>query len=507
MEILQKLTNNNISTKKKTKFILSFIGTLLYGFGGLTTMGIGQYNVYITSYFYHNKVNIDMQYGNLIMPIIMLSNSIFSPLAGYMENKIGLYLSLALSSILIELGVILFINQISISFSLILIIFLGFSSGIGMSFPGKNLYYYYPKRGGFLGSVMGSCFIIISTIMGVVGEKIINPEKYTLKKGEQFYPLQISQNYKKYFKYILFINPFTLILALLLIKKYNPELDKESNEENNNINENNMKKNKIKKDENYSKNIKMAVLDKRIWRIIGINIFTPFVIGFSRITFRVYGALASISGAVMQYSIFFTGFSNVIVGPIWGYISDKYSYEILMKIICSCCIFHALILSILIKSNTIYLICIFLGSIIISGFFASSRLHILKVYGIKYSLEISGIIGIFGGIFNILNSSLSLIISKFYHKGEELQVAYRYVYIIGILISGIGFYLSIHEKDDEFQYLFSPKQSEYLTMINIDSKETKDKNINSNENNFSEDKEIELEMEINTSNSTEDKLD
>ena len=504
MKIIEKLTNSNNLKKKKTKFILSFIGTIIYGLGGITSMAIGHYSVYITSYFHHKQVKIDMQYGNLILPIIMLSHSIFSPLAGYVESKIGLYLSLILSTFLQELGILLFINQISISFSLMLIIFLGFSNGIGMSIPGKNLYFYYPKKGGIIGSLMGSSFIILGTTMGVIGEKIINPGKYTLNKGEQFYPLEISQNYKKYFKFILCLNPFTLIIALLLIKKYNPSFEEDQTEDNTNM----KKKDIFKKDNNYSKNIKMAVFDKRIWRIIGINLATPFVISFSRNTFRVYGALASMSGAVMQYSILFTGFSNVIVGPIWGYINDKYSYEIIIKIICSCCIFQALIITIFIKSNVVYLICIFLGSIIASGFMSASSLHVLKVYGIKYSLEISGIIGMFGGIFNILNSSLSLIISKFYHTGEELQVAYRFVYLIGIAISATGFYLAFHEKDDKFIYLFSPNENEYLTMINSDSKDinTINNNINSKENGFNEPKEIELEVEMNSSTSTEDKL-
>ena len=494
-----------ISKKKKTKFILSFIGTIFFALGSITSMAIGHYSVYITSYFHHKKVKIDMQYGNLVMPIIMLSHSIFSPLAGYIENKIGLYLSLTLSTFLQEIGILLFINQTSVSISLMLIIFLGFSNGIGMSIPGKNLYFYYPKKGGIIGSLMGSCFIVLGSVMGITGEKIINPGKYTLGKEEQFYPLEISQNYKKYFKYILCLNPFTLIIALLLIKKYNPAFEEELTEENN-MN----KKELFEKDQNYSKNIKMAVLDKRIWRIIGINVLTPFVISFSRNTFRVYGALASISGTIMQYSILFTSFSSVFVGPIWGYINDKYNYEIIIKIICSCCILQALTFTLFIKSNVIYLISIFFGSIIGSGFMSASSLHVLKVYGIKYSLEIGGIIGMFGGIFNILNSSISLIISKYYHTGEELQVAYRFVYLFGIAISATGFFLAFHEKNDKFVYLFSPNEIEYLTMINSESKDInsiKSKNIKEKEHSLYEPKEIELETEINSSTSIEDKLD
>ena len=71
MKLFEKFQTINF-TKKKTRFILSFIGTIIFGIGGITSMGISQYSVYITSYFHHQKVDIDMQYGNLIMPILMI---------------------------------------------------------------------------------------------------------------------------------------------------------------------------------------------------------------------------------------------------------------------------------------------------------------------------------------------------------------------------------------------------------------------------------------------------
>ena len=231
--------------------------------------------------------------------------------------------------------------------------------------------------------------------MGIFGEKIINPEKYTLKKGEQFYPLEISQNYLKYYRFILFIKPFALFLSLLLIKKYDPVYDEELVQEDINFIYNKNNKIFFKKDENYSKNIKSAIINKRIWRIVGISNLTLFVYNFSNNTFRVFGALASVNGAVMQYSLIFTMFINIVVGPIWGYIIDKYKYEIIIKILSVCLTIQALFFSIFIKSNTIYIIFIMFGSIIGTGFISASNLHILRVYGIKYNIEIKGIINFF----------------------------------------------------------------------------------------------------------------
>ena len=477
MKSEEKKLSSSFTKSKKLKFISSFIGTLLYGSSGIISLGINQFSVYITSYFHHNDIQIDMQYGNLVTPIILLSNSLSSPLGGFFEKKIGFYKTLIFSNILIEIIILIFINQMNIYFSLGLIILLGFMGGLGMGIPGKNLFYYYPNKGGTLSSFINSAFISCGIIIGFIGEKIINPGKYTLKKGEQFYPLEVSVNYIKFYKYYLYLNPLILISSLLLIKKYDKKYDKLIETENKA--KTNIDKNKKSKD-NYKNNIKAAIKNKRIWLIISMVTMTPFVLNFSRSTFRVYGALVSMSGGVMQYSQLFIGFSMVFILPLFGIINDKYSYKIMIRIITLGCIIHSVIFSLFIKSNLIYLINIIFGSVLGAGFISTTNLHILKVYGIKYSIEIGGIIGIFSSIFSILNGIISFIISKYYHTGEELQQAYRYIYLIGIILTCFGFFLSSIEKEDKFVYPYDSNdkdEEEYSNIINSDVNDKKIKEI------------------------------
>ena len=98
------------SKSKKIKFILSFIGTIIYNISGLISLGISQFSVYITSFFHHNNIPIDMQYGNLVSPIILFSNSLSSPLGGFFEKKFGFYKTLIVCNIFIELLIFIFIN-------------------------------------------------------------------------------------------------------------------------------------------------------------------------------------------------------------------------------------------------------------------------------------------------------------------------------------------------------------------------------------------------------------
>ena len=57
---------------------------------------------------------------------------------------------------------------------------------------------------------------------------------------------------------------------------------------------------------------------------ISYSIFSQFAFGFLVSSFRVYGALISINGALMQYAPLFFGLSQIIFGPIWGIINDKF---------------------------------------------------------------------------------------------------------------------------------------------------------------------------------------
>ena len=102
-------SNNKINQKRR--FILTFIGTIIYFIGIMTPFGIGQYSVYITSYFHNFNPKINIQLGNLMMPILFLSLSLSSPLGGFLDHKFGMHLTLIINSIILELLIFVFIIQ------------------------------------------------------------------------------------------------------------------------------------------------------------------------------------------------------------------------------------------------------------------------------------------------------------------------------------------------------------------------------------------------------------
>ena len=112
--------NNKINQKRR--FILTFIGTIIYFIGIMTPFGIGQYSVYITSYFHHFNPKINIQLGNLMMPILTLALSLSSPLGGILEHKLGMHLTLIIGSVILELLIFIFITQTNIYITFLLII-------------------------------------------------------------------------------------------------------------------------------------------------------------------------------------------------------------------------------------------------------------------------------------------------------------------------------------------------------------------------------------------------
>ena len=337
------------------------------------------------------------------------------------------------------------------------------SVGLGINIQGKNLCYYYPERKGLIISCTKFIMIIIGAFISVYGEKLINPSKIVLKKGEIFYPLEISINYIKFYKIALFIIPITSLLSACLVQKHDQLLDNSNliiNQEDDEI------ENKKLKNGNYAKNFKASILNNPIWNISFMAALILFSIDFSESTFRVYGALVSFNGTIIQYSSLLIGLAYIIFEPLWGIIYDKFSFNITIKIICICSIIHSAILSIFIQSNLIYFICILIGSIIISGFNTVFQSYMMKIYGMKYFLEIGGILGITSSIFNIFKAILSFLVSKYYNTGNELQIPYRIIYIVGIFLAISGFCFGMKENDNGFVYPFNISEEDNLGNIN-----------------------------------------
>ena len=229
----------------KNEFVSAFIGFVGVSLILSYTFPVMNFSVYITSYIHETQTFVTMYFGLFLGIIANISMSIGRPISHFIEKRFGLIITVLLCLVLI-LGaniVFLYLNNIWLFYFLSLVI--QFSSGVINSLCMKNLIFYRPKRKGFIMVSIRLLSNILKSGLTLLGEKIINPEGYTLKPGEEYYPKRISENFVRYFQLGFIIIPIGAIIFILFIRVFNIELYRS-----NTLKEEKEREDKIKSNEN-----------------------------------------------------------------------------------------------------------------------------------------------------------------------------------------------------------------------------------------------------------------
>ena len=249
----------------KNKFLSACIGTLGIFLGTCFIIPIPGFSVYITSYIHEKQEFVTMHYGFFFNLIFAISTTIGMSLGGFLELKFGFILTTLTGLLIITAADVFMLNVQNIWFCYILIFFISTGSGMSNSLLGKNLALYNPNKKGLIISLLGSIISLLAGVFSITGEKLVNPEGYTLNKTEEYYDYKYSSSTYKYFSLGFFIIPFGAIIFLLFIINFEKEdsKEKESNEpfmeeetkENKNENNNEENKNENNNEENKNDNI------------------------------------------------------------------------------------------------------------------------------------------------------------------------------------------------------------------------------------------------------------
>ena len=440
--------------QNKRNFLKTFLGTIIFSVSNSPSMILLVLSVYITSYIHLKQKFVTMHYGTFFGPISQISMTIVGPIAGILDEKIGFHKTLILGSSIIFISLIGIYNQQNIYIFYILLALKGIGTGICLPLPGKNLIMYVPGKKGFISSTLMIPNILLATFFGFLGEKIINRNGYTLnpKIGEQFYPEYICINIKKYFIICILVFPIGRIISLFLIKKYK-------------TNSNNIKQNDIKKLENSSieittttensqrenNSVKKALKNRRYWLIVGITFFASFSQHFIMGTSRTFGALIGINGTILQYLGIARSLSLIIISPIFGLLVDKIGSKYILTGITLLSSLISLNFAIFINETYAFIILNILECIVFSGFITAMNPHMMHVFGIKNSVILGGVNGIFSTISSIIVSFIAFGISRFY-KTELLKIPYRICFFVISLFDFFSFILTFFDSDKPFNY-------------------------------------------------------
>lgn len=467
---------------KKAKFILSFLSATIFQFGVSVLIATGNLNVYFISYIRHKDSWVNMQYGNIMTPCMMLFLSAFSPLSGVMENLVGPRLTLLISGLIMELSLFLFYLQRNLFLFYSIALLLGFGSGLSANIAIKNACYYYPRKKGVIGSGVMSIAGLGIGFYSAMGERIINPNGEKVKNiKDPFYSEEVSMNTKKFFLFAMIVIPICLFLTLLLFFKYDPSVEnesvdqikgplleegkdkeeKETKRKQDDDKEHKEEKRKPDVSNSYMKpapkhNIKRILTNIRFWRNILFAGIMPFWCSFLMATYRVYVSMIQVDPNIIKNLSAFLSVISCAFGPIWAFCVDKCGFPPVIKVIAALCIALTSYFTVFIDNKFFYVLGLIFSFSTRIGIMSSINPHIMHIYGMRYFLIIGGFFRLFDQLCGFTASVLSVILSIFFKNAEQLKQPYRIVAIVGICFSIIGFILTFFETNEKFDFEGGP---------------------------------------------------
>ena len=466
----------------KNDFISVFIGTFGMILGISFIFPLSAFSVYITSYIHEKQTFVTMYYGLFIHLIFSFAMTFGMSIGGFLELKLGFYLT-TLSGLLIILACnIGFLKVQNIWLCYVLTFLMASGAGISNSLTGKNLAFFQPGRKGLLVSVLGAITTLFAAVFSITGEKLINPDGHTLSEKEEYYDYKYSSRTYIYFTIGFFTIPVGVILFLIFMVEYQKneskdseekgeeaetnkekEKEKEEKENINSINENDDINENINGEENeliISKSIqemnkkhkiKKVIKTFRFWRL-SISLFlTTFSFSFILGTGRTFGALIGINGSVLQYLMICQSGAMIIIGPLLGFFVDKKGPLIFLRIATVVLAIPGILLTFFTKNNIVFIISFVISVLGLVSSMVCIAPFMMDVYGIQESVILGGIMNVFAKLADVITTVVAFVISFFYNK-EQILVPYRIMYIIGSCCCVVSFILLMFEKKDKFDY-------------------------------------------------------
>jgi MFS family permease len=426
-----------------TKFIFSLISAILYQLGSQVVVTIGNFCVYFASYIHLYQDWVNIQSCNIMAPTILLLLAIFSPISGIIEKYIGPKLTLLLSSIIVQLCLILYYFQKNLYIFYAISVFIGIGNGISAGVPIKNACLYFPKRKGIINSTIIFIGGLTSMLYLIIGEKIINPDKKPIEKknNNPVYPEDVANRANYYFIFTIIVFPILTIIALLLFYEYVPRENQNGNNENI----------ILQKKEPMRTDTKEIIGSFRFWRNMIIITLMPFWVYFLTATYRAYSTLIGIDQTLISYLPSIITFLSATIGLIWGYIFDKFGFKKIIMIMSIICIILSIYFTICIGKKVFYTIGLITSTFISRvGMMSVINPHIMQVYEFRNYLIIGGFARSFNQLSFFIAASISVILSVNNKTADSLETPYRIIASIGIALSIIGFIFSFYEDDSKF---------------------------------------------------------
>lgn len=483
--------------------IKTLIGTEIRRFTFGSLMTLQSLNPYIISYLRHfqDEKTLTLQYGYFFRLVHLLTFTVFGIFTPAIQKKLGLRLIILIGGIVdIIYCVILYISK-----NYYIYLFAQFVSALAGSFGGligRNLMgYFYAIRGKLNGglSVVAS---LVSSGYNILAEKIfVNPYSDEADVDNSFYTFDVSSNFLSLIRFIVIDLIFGTILALILIVPHNEKIhgkglffkdndfkkikkrkkdidkddidntfkdkvalfpsinnDDDNKGENKLINEKEDKENEDEKEKKKKKKItllliKKALKSKRILRLFLMGVFSAPLMSFLMNMWRPIAIRKGIPTIYQQNLNSIRPYVACASTLIFSWLSDSVPFRYLYSTLSFISSFVGIFFYFTLNSPILFMSILLLNAIASSGRMAITSPHYMKVFGLKYFIQLGGVIG----LHRVIMSPLIYFFMYFFDqifaaKGTQnvSDLPYIILFITCGVLNCIASVLSIFEPEDKF---------------------------------------------------------
>jgi hypothetical protein len=482
--------------------LINLLSMRIYLFGMGTFTILANLLPYLLSYLRglqggHKTIQLHYSYYFYIVSIFFGVVQIIAPA---IQNKLGLRCSVIVGTFIILPSMLL----IYFSKLFILDILAYFLLTLGcfcLPLLDRNfLYYFYEVRGKIIGS-----FSLLNALesagFNMFAEKfIVNPKSDEADVDELYYPVNISENIRKYILISILIFIICAIISIIFIIPFDKKIhgkglfqtaikgkDNSEEEDNNDNNEDDEDANKgellnnnedeeeigegdakppekLKKQSFSKRFLKNALKSKRVINLFFLGIFSSplniiLVSSWRNMAIR-NGIPTSYQQNIESIRPFVECFSTLIFSSLADSIPYRYLYSILSLVSTGVGILFCFTL----HSPILFSIIILIESAASRGKIALGTPHFLKVFGLKHYLEIGGFISLYIVIIMQLSQVFLLLFdSKFAKKVNEDEVKitgifdsdnapYFILFITCGILNGVSAFLSCFESEEMLEF-------------------------------------------------------
>jgi hypothetical protein len=358
------------------------------------------------------------------------------------------------------LGIIFFKNLLAYQF---MMGFYGFGIGIAEAVTVSNACAFLPHKKGLINGLANVFWTLSCSLFNFLGQVIVNPDGLPHDDKTKMYSKEISENIITYSIFAIICLAILTTITVILSFPYKKEkYETLSEEEESKEKENNEEKEERKSDEivyeeeNKKKESKkddditfVSYLKK--WRF-----YTCFIL----ITFRntnYFLLTSSFTVIANHYDIvneekqkwistvsFILNFGLLFLVSLFV---DKIKYRTIIIPSNIACFIHALTIPFIIPNEVLYIIYFFIVGIFASIDNAATFPHIMKIFGLKYIVQIWGIFAMGAGLASFGFSQLASYLLSYYSEQNELETAIRIIFYLDAGLTLVALIMMFFENE------------------------------------------------------------